>query len=88
MEQLHDAVKDPTIQTLKSAPYIKQYMDFRDQILQEMHASGGTTNLTSQANQSYAIRLIDEAKVLNQQDTTGAFNNAWNRLLSNEFGSA
>jgi len=88
MEQLHDAVKDPTIQTLKSAPYIKQYMDFRDQILQEMHASGGTTNLTSQDNQSYAIRLIDEAKTLNQQDTTGAFNNAWQRLLSNEFGSA
>ena len=88
MIQLHTAVQDPTIQTLNSAPYIKDYMDYRDQIIAEMRHDGLTSNLSSQASQPYAIKLIDRAKELMRADPTGAFNNAWNRLLIKEYGGS
>jgi hypothetical protein len=88
MEQLGTAVQDPTIQTLNSAPYLKDYMDYRDEILQQMRHDGVTLDLSTKSNQGYAIKLIDRAKELLRADPTGAFNNAWNRLLINEFGSA
>lgn len=88
MQQLRTATNDPTVQTLASAPYLKEYMDYRDELLAQMKNKGVVGNFTNKANLPYAIQLINKAKELISADPTGAFNNAWNRLLINEFGSA
>jgi hypothetical protein len=88
IEQVKGALEDDHIQSLRSAHYIQQYMDARDQVIKEIRAQGGVANLSTKQNLPYTQRLVDLGLQLNSQDTSGAFNNIWQRLLSKEFGSA
>lgn len=87
IQQVQDALKDPHVSSLRSAHYIQQYMDAREQVVKQIRAQGGVANLSTQQNLPYTQRLVDLGLQLNREDTSGAFNNVWQRLLSKEFGA-
>jgi len=86
LEQVQQALLDPTMQTLGSAKYVGEYMNERDKVLAQAKARGTGQSLTSQQNADLAQHLVDYAISLNKQDPTGGFSNMWHRLLVNELG--
>jgi len=85
MVALREAVSDPVMSTLESAAPIRTYLDARDKAVEALHQEGHTGDFKSNAGSVYAKQLTDLAVTLAEQDKTGAFRNAWNRLFKQEF---
>lgn len=85
IENIKGALTNDAVMSLASAPYIATYMQKRDDIIAQLHAEGRPANLGAKKNQQIVMPLITLAQQLIQQDGTGAFNNAWNRVFIDEF---
>jgi hypothetical protein len=95
LRDVREALKDPAIQGLSSAPYIQAYLDARDQVLSDL-AKRGVKSLTATGSVSTgaggsvplsangAATLKNIAYQLMAKDGTGAFARTYNALFSRE----
>ena len=85
IKHMEDALEDDAVKSLNSAPYIATYLQKRRDVIEALRAKGSAANLSAKKNQAEVLPLITLAQQLIQQDGTGAFNNAWNRVFIDEF---
>lgn len=89
-DALREAFNDPEygdeFMAQQGAPYVKEYLDARDRMLENMKGVTDSDSFATKEAAPWRDQLIDLGVKLMAADGTGTFVNAWNRLFSQELG--
>jgi hypothetical protein len=85
MNLMREALRDPAVKQLRSAPYLTAYIVARESAIEDLRSQNLSGDLRTKAAKTQREALLEVALKITKEDTTGAFANAWNRLFSKEF---